>query len=195
MIAVSFPRIGGGSDGLDGLSLAILGLLILSCAASFFAWSFVRRKLELVERTLLSAPRPWRAPSVPSELSPDAPTAVLFVDGYSMLGLRSLLEIREIFSGTISQVVFVSMVRGDDSEEMRSRMQRELDNYVGVAHLMDWAASARVLIGEDVRERGHAAAVDLADRFPRTTFFLARLLFKPSRWYFRWFEDRDARPS
>jgi len=142
--------------------------------------------------TIMSA-LPTHTPETVPSLDPKAPTAVLLVGGYGGIGVHALLTIQRIFPGHYRNFVFVSVavidaatMKGlEEVERVRSDAERSLKEYVSLAHRFGIAADYRLAVGTDVLDEGTEVCSTIAREFPRSVFFLGKLIFERERFFQR----------
>ncbi len=145
-------------------------------------------------------------PSLPSSARPapplDAsqPTAVLFVSGYSGLGIHALLTVQRLFAGHFRNIVFVSVgvidaaaMKGiEEVDRLRETTRAGLARYVSLANGFGLAADFRMGMGTEAVAEGENLAVRTAQEFPRSVFFLGNLVFQRERWFHRILHNQTA---
>lgn len=138
--------------------------------------------------TIMSA-LPTHTPETTPRLDPKKPTAVLLVGGYGGIGVHALLTIQRIFPGHYRNFVFVSVavidaatMKGlEEVERVRDEAERSLMEYVSLANRFGIAASYRVAVGTDVLDEGTEVCSKISREFPRSVFFLGKLIFERER--------------
>ena len=133
-------------------------------------------------------------------VDPRLPTAVVFVGGYSGLGIHAVLTIQRLFPGHFKNVVFVSVgvidaavLRGvEEVERLREDTRRSLQRYVELARGLGLPAEYRLSIGTEAVDAGEQLAVEVAREFPRSIFFLGTLVFEKERWFHRVLHNQTA---
>jgi hypothetical protein len=156
-----------------------------------------QRSLQRLEEIIPSLPA--KAGEV-GRVDPALPTAILFVGGYSGLGIHAVLTIHKLFPGHFKSVVFVSIgvidaavMRGvEEVERLRDSTRASLQRYVDLARRMGIPADYRLSIGTEAVEEGERLASDIAREFPRSIFFLGTLVFEKERWFHRILHNQTA---
>jgi hypothetical protein len=119
-------------------------------------------------------------------MDPRSPTAVLLVGGYGGMGVHAMLSVQRLFPGHFRNFVFVSVavidaatMKGlDEVERARANAEHALTQYVALAHHYRLPAEYRVALGTDVLDAGTAVCEEVARAFPRSVFFLGKLIFE-----------------
>ena len=132
---------------------------------------------------------PATDPAEAPVLDPAAPTAVLFVGGFSGLGVHALLTIIRTFPGHYRNfrplsvaVLGAATSRGiDDVDALREWTAKSLRRYAEAAHRLGFAADSRMSLGADAPDEALAAATRRELRRP--VFFLGKLIFEHERWH------------
>ena len=149
--------------------------------------------MEILSQTLVDISARDDGNAVPKELDPSKPTAVLLVNRYGGLGLHSLLNVVRQFPGYFHQVVFVSVAVIDSGtfkgrqeiKALKRHIQGDLDKYVGFARSHGLAATSAMDVGIEPVEGAEKLCTELAQRFPKATFFTGKLVFEREKWYQR----------
>jgi hypothetical protein len=156
-----------------------------------------QRSLQRLEEIIPSLPGTERAVA---GVDPALPSAIVFVGGYSGLGIHAVLTIQRLFPGHFRNVVFVSIgvidaavMRGvEEVERLRESTRASLQRYVELARRMGIPADYRLSIGTEAVEEGERLANDIVREFPRSIFFLGTLVFEKERWFHRILHNQTA---
>lgn len=127
----------------------------------------------------------------PVTFEPRASTAVLMVKEFGGLGVHSLLTIRRLFPDQFKNVVFVSVVNVDatslrgknELSDMIAERQRQLEEYVALAHRLGYGSKYELAEGTDVVEESEKLSVKVAAECPNSIFFTGKLIFEREKWY------------
>ena len=182
------------------MTLVVTSLLIALCWAIRRHYRTVAAKMDILSKTLVDIPTGDAAGSVPKELDPSKPTAVLLVNRYGGLGLHSLLNIVRQFPGYFHQFVFVSVAvidsgtfkGGQEIDALKLHIHEDLDKYVAFARSHGLAATSVMDVGIEPVEGAEKICVELAQRFPKATFFTGKLIFEREKWYQRILHNETA---
>jgi K+ transporter len=173
------------------LTVAITTIVALLCFAIHAHYSRVRsslRKLDEILGSLSTRGEPNRGP-----MDPNAPTAVQLVNGFSGLGVHTLLSTLRFFPGLYKQFVFVSVSVVDSGsfkgkeevEALRRQTAEDLASYVRVARGLGFAAEAVTDVGTEVLEVATKLCADVSRRYPKATIITGRLVFRREAWFER----------
>lgn len=174
------------------LTLLITGACIACCFWIRGHYRTVRRHFVQLERDLRpieSTPPVSDASSL--ALSPDEPTAVVLVGGYSGLGVHTILHIHRSFPNYFKNLVFVSVAvvdsgafKGrDELDALRAHTEEDLQKYVALSRRLGFAATARSAIGTEVVQEAVKLCQSVAAEFSRCVFFSGQIVFQKHRWY------------
>ena len=116
------------------------------------------------------------------------------------MGVHALLTIQRLFPGHFANIIFVSIgvidaatMKGvQEVERLREQTQESLRSYVDLAHRFGLAAESRMAIGTDVLDEGEELCSAIAAEFPRSLFFLGKLIFERERFFHRILHNETA---
>jgi hypothetical protein len=77
-------------------------------------------------------------------------------------------------------------------DRLKAQTQADLDKYVDMAHRFGLAATSRMRIGTDPVSEAAAVCAEVAQQFPKVTFFAGNLVFQKETWYQRLFHNETA---
>ena len=182
------------------MTLVVTSLLVALCWAIRHHYRTVAAKMDILSKTLEDIPAGDAGETAPKELNPNKPTAVLLINRYGGLGLHSLLNIVRQFPGYFHQVVFVSVAvidsgtfkGGQEIEALKRHVHDDLDKYVAFARSHGLAATGVMDVGIEPVEGAEKICVELAQRFPKATFFTGKLIFEREKWYQRILHNETA---
>ena len=166
------------------------GWLTVVVTSSFIGVAFaikrhyllVRDQLRRLDETLLNIP--VRQHSRPEGSPPrDEAVAVLLVNGFSGLGVHTLLSVQKLFPKQFRSYLFVS-VRVIDSASFKGAAEvdalkrhtvADLEKYVEFARRLGFSADYRYETATSGRE-GRGACQQIRREYPRSIFFLGSLV-------------------
>ena len=169
------------------------GWLTVLVTSSFIAVAFaigrhyrkVRAELRRLDDTLLNIPvRPHESTTAP--VARDQPVAALLVNGFSGLGVHTLLSIQKLFPGQFKDYVFVSVgvidsaaFKGvDEVGALKNQTEADLKKYVDFARKLGFRAEHRSSVGTEAVERVLELSEEIRAEYPRSIFFLGVLVFE-----------------
>jgi hypothetical protein len=145
----------------------------------------VTKAVEQLEADLLPDIYAAASVKVPAKRDPNAPTAVLLVNGFNGLGLATLMKIPRLFKGQFHNVIFVSVGEVDASllkgQEEVDQLERQIADdmleYCQLAADLGFHAEVRSGIGADVVMELRRLCLEVAQIFPQAVFFAGQLVF------------------
>jgi amino acid transporter len=116
---------------------------------------------------------------------PEAPAAVIFVNGFNGLGVHTLLSVLRLFGKEMKNFVFVQIGVVDaavfkgasELSRLKATMERDLETYVGIMRERGYHAEAHWAVGTDIVHELVDLAPALHERFPKAIFFGGQLVF------------------
>jgi hypothetical protein len=125
------------------------------------------------------------AEQTPAARDPNAPTAVLLVNGFSGLGLATLMMIPRLFGGQFRNVIFVSvgevdsgLLKGpEEVAQLEQQVADDLIEYCRLAEDLGFHAETRTALGADVATELRRICLEVFREFPRSVFFAGQLVF------------------
>jgi len=179
------------------LTMVATGALIALCMAirRHYADVFARlKRLDQILGALPSQPVPKRS------LDKNKPTAVMFVGGYSGLGIHSLLTVVKLFPRYFQNVMFLTVGVVDSAtfqgveevDRVREQAEEGLKKYVEQAERMGLPADYRLGMGTEAVAECVRVAGEIAREYPRAIFFAGKLIFERERWFDRFLHNETA---
>lgn len=112
-------------------------------------------------------------------------TAVLYVNGFTGVGLHSLLAIIRMFRGKFKNFVFIQVGVVDSGtfkghhelENLEAHTKQELERYVAFMAKHGYYAESRFSIGVEIVDASFDAAVDIMKKHKQAVFFAGQLVF------------------
>jgi hypothetical protein len=166
------------------VTIAITAAVIAACYAVRRHYERVARAIQQLEADIL--PQIYAAAEqAPAARDPNAPTAVLLVNGFSGLGLATLMMIPRLFGGQFRNVIFISVGEVDSAllkgpEEVRQLEQQVADDlleYCRLAEDLGFHAELRTGLGPEVVTELRRLCLEVAREFPNCVFFAGQLVF------------------
>jgi len=148
-------------------------------------YSRVREQLRRLDETLLNLPvRPHDPPEGPPQR--DEPVAVLLVNGFSGLGVHTLLSVQKLFPKQFKAYLFVSVGVIDSAsfkgvaevDALKRHMIEDLEKYVAFARRLGFRADFRYETGTEAVEKVAELCQQIRREYPRSIFFLGSLVFE-----------------
>jgi hypothetical protein len=183
------------------------GWLTVSVTAAFVGLAFLIRKhyarvrdaMRRIDETLMQIPvRPH--PSAGEAIPHDEPLAVMLVNGFSGMGIHTVLSVQNLFPHQFKNYLFASVgvidsenFKGvEEIEALKQNTVESLEKYAEFARRLGFRAEYRYAIGTEAV----AEVVDLCEGvrrdYPRSIFFLGQLVFENDRFYYRLLHNETA---
>jgi hypothetical protein len=159
----------------------------------------VREALRRLDASLLNIPvRPHVRSDQP--IPRDDAVAVLLVNGFSGLGVHTLLSIQSYFPRVYRNYLFVQVGVIDSArfkgageiDELKKQTAADLEKYVAFARRLGFRAESRAAIGTEAVEQVVALSEQIREEYPRAVFYLGRLVFESDRFYYRLLHNETA---
>ncbi|HEX8905655.1 MAG TPA: hypothetical protein VF771_12465, partial [Longimicrobiaceae bacterium] len=180
------------------VTLVVTGAVVAGCMLVRRHYARVRASFRRLDEVMRDIPAPHAGE--PAPLDPKAQTAVLLVGGYGGLGIHALLTVQRLFPGQFKQFLFVSVgvidsaaMRGiDEVDRVRERTEAALREYVRLARGLGLAAEWRMAMGTEAVDGAERLCREIHAEFPRSIFFLGKLIFQREGWFFRVLHNNTA---
>jgi hypothetical protein len=166
------------------VTVVMTGGLIAVCIIVHSHYQRVQKAIEQLEADVL--PEIFAAAEkAPAERDPDAPTAVLLVNGFNGMGLATLTTVQRLFGVQFHNMVFIGVGEIDSAllkgpEEVKHLEQQIADDmveYCRFAADLGFHPELRSGIGPDVVVELHRLCLEVAHEFPHSVFFAGKLIF------------------
>lgn len=127
----------------------------------------------------------------------DAMTAVLFVNGFSGMGLHTLFSIIRLFRGIYKNFIFVQIglidsgvFKGaDEINELKKNISVDAERYVEYMRQNGYYAESITSVAIDVVQEAINIAPIILERFPQAVFFTGQLVFPEDSLLTRWLHN------
>jgi hypothetical protein len=180
------------------VTVVVTGAVVGLCLLVRRHYDRVREGFRRLDRVMSDLPAAYEGEARP--LDPKAPTAVLLVGGYGGLGIHALLSVQRLFPGHFRNFVFVSVgvidaaaMKGvEEVDRVRARTEQSLAHYVELARGLGLPADARMSVGTEAVAGAEQLAAEIAKEFPRSIFFMGKLIFEREGFFFRVLHNNTA---
>jgi amino acid transporter len=183
------------------------GWLTVTVTASFVALAFlirrhyarVRDAMRRIDETLLQVPvRPHEIGDEP--IPRDEPVAVMLVNGFTGMGVHTVLSVQNLFPRQFKNYIFLSVGVIDSEtfkgaaeiEALKRKTDEDLKKYVNFAHRLGFRAEYRYDVGTEAVSEVTALCEGVQKEHPRSIFFLGQLVFENDRFYYRFLHNETA---
>jgi hypothetical protein len=182
------------------LTLVVTAVLIGLCFLIRRYYRRVEATFARLSKQVESLPPAAAGAPPPAELDLERPTAAVLVGSFGGLGVHSVLTILRLFPNHYRQMVFVSVAVLDsgnfkgvaETERLAERTRESLEKYVALANRLGLAATSMMRVGPDPVAEADELCAEVAQRFPKTTFFAGKLIFQREKWYHRLLHNETA---
>ena len=183
------------------------GWLTVVVTVAFVALAFmikshyarVRNAMRRIDETLLDIPVRKHA-EAETRIPPEEPVAVMLVNGFTGMGIHTVLSVQNLFPHQFKNYLFLS-VGVIDSENfkgaaeidaLRHQTETDLIKYVAFARSLGFRAEYRYDIGTEAVEEVVTLCETVRGEYPRSIFFLGQLVFEADRFYYRFLHNETA---
>ncbi len=183
------------------------GWLTVIVTATFVTLAFlikrhyvrVRNAMRRIDETLLDIPVRPHAEADP-KIPRDEPIAVMLVNGFTGMGVHTVLSVQNLFPHQFKNYLFIS-VGVIDSENfkgvaeidaLKRQTETDLIKYVAFARQLGFRAEYRYDIGTEAVEEVVNLCESVRKDYPRSIFFLGQLVFENDRFYYRFLHNETA---
>ena len=148
-------------------------------------WKLLSKFNTLLEIENMEDPSQKRKKIKKPAYKPKGDTAVLFVNGFTGMGLHSLFAIIRMFRGRFKNFVFIQIgivdsgtFKGESEiEELKKHTQHELDRYIEFMAKHGYYAESEFALGVEIVDASFEAARNVLERHPGAVFFAGQLVF------------------
>ena len=183
------------------------GWLTVTVTSSFVVVAFlirghyarVRDAMRRIDETLLEVPVRKHAP-VEESVAPDEPLAVVLVNGFTGMGVHTVLSIQNLFPRQFKNYMFASVGVIDSEnfkgiaevEALKMKTEEDLRKYVDFARRLGFRAEYRYDIDTEAVEAVVGLCEGIHKDHPRSIFFLGQLVFENDKVYHRFLHNETA---
>jgi len=159
----------------------------------------VREQLRRLDDTLLNIPvRPHEQKG--GEIPRDEAVAVMLVNGFSGLGIHTVLSVQTLFPHQYRNYLFVSVGVVDSATfkgaaevgALKKQTVEDLEKYVAFVGRLGFRADLRYSIATEAVENVVTLCEEIRKEFPRSIFYLGQLIFQNDRFYYRILHNETA---
>jgi len=159
----------------------------------------VRRQLRRLDDTLLNIPlRSHQEAGGP--IPKDEAVAVVLVNGFSGIGVHTVLSIQSLFPRLYKNYLFLSAAVIDSAsfkgaaeiDALRQHTIEDLEKYVALVRQLGFRADYRYTVATEAVEHAVELCEQVKKEFPRSIFFLGQLVFENDRFYYRILHNETA---
>ena len=181
------------------LTVLITGAFILLAFTIHKHYRNVRQRLRYLDEVLTQVPL-HEHPVETDAMDRKAPTAAILVGGYNGIGIHSLLSIQALFPHYHENYLFLgvgvidsSRFKGESEiEALRQSTEDDLRRYVAFARKLGLKADYRLALGTEAVDEAEKLALEVRREFPRTIFYLGKLIFEHDALIYRMLHNETA---
>jgi amino acid transporter len=183
------------------------GWVTVAVTSGFIALSFaihkhyrnVRDRLRYLDEVLTKVPL-HEHPVESKPMDRKEPTAAILVGSYNGIGIHSFLSIQALFPRYHENYIFLSVgvidsakFKGESEiEALRESTVNSLEQYVAFARKLGMKADYRYSLGTEAVDEAEKLALGVKKDFPRTIFYLGKLIFERDRLVYRLLHNETA---
>jgi amino acid transporter len=181
------------------LTIVITAVMVVFAFRIKGHYTRVRQQLRRLDEQLLDLPlRPHDQHLEP--IHKDEPVAVMLVNGFSGLGIHTVLSVQSLFPHQYKAYCFASVAVIDSAtfkghseiEALTKQTVSDLEKYVDLARKLGFRADYRYRVGTEAVESVVELCEEIAKEFPRSIFYLGQLVFENDRVYYKILHNETA---
>lgn len=131
---------------------------------------------------------------------PNLPAAAVLVGGYSGIGIHTMLNAIRFAPDHFRSFLFISVgvidsgnFKGSSEiEALRAHTEESLQQYCDLARRLGMPAASFMSIGTDAVDELETACLEVAQKYPKATFFAGQLVFQKDSWLHRLLHNQTA---
>lgn len=183
------------------VTLLVTGALVWLAVAIRRHYQYVGALLQRLNLSMRDTEDQLRLEIEPCEqgtaLDPNAPTAVILVNGYNGLGLRTLHNLARYYRNVFRNFVFLQVGVVDaavfrspsELDALKERMAADMERYAAMLQAKGLYAEPHCVVGTDINHEVLALAPELLSRFPNAVFFGGQIVFKQDTLFTRFLHN------
>jgi len=179
-------------------TIAVTGVCVGLCFAIHRYYDKVGASLRQLDENL-SRLVPTGEPNL-AEPDPAQPAAVILVGGYSGLGIHTMLNAIRFAPDHFKSFVFISVgvidtgnFKGSGAvDALRDHCIESLQQYVDLGRRLGMPSSSFLAVGTDAVDELEHTCLEIARKFPKSTFFAGQLVFQKDTWLHRFLHNQTA---
>ncbi|HEX4440622.1 MAG TPA: APC family permease [Thermoanaerobaculia bacterium] len=181
------------------LTLVVTALMVGLAFRIKAHYTRVRHHLRRLDEQLLDLPVRPHVPD-PEPIRKDEPVAVMLVNGFSGLGVHTVLSVQSLFPHQYKAYVFGSVAVIDSAtfkgrseiDALEKQTATDLEKYVDLVEKLGFRATSRYRVGTEAVEAVVTLCEEIAREFPRSIFYLGQLVFENDRVYYKILHNETA---
>ena len=179
-------------------TVSATGLCVGFCFLINRYYRKVGKNLQRLNETLARLP----TTGTPNEAEPDPsePAAVIMVGDFGGLGIHTMLNSIRFAPDHFKSFIFVSVgvidsgnFKGSDAvDDLRIHCEEQLQKYVDLGRRLGMPTLSYLSIGTDAVDELEHACLEIARKYPKSTFFAGQLVFQKDTWLHRLLHNQTA---
>lgn len=174
------------------------GLCVGFCFLIHRYYRRVGASLRLLNETLSRLPTSGEM--VAGEPDPSQPAAVIMVGDYGGLGIHTMLNAIRFAPDHFKSFIFISVGVIDSGNfkgsgavgDLRAHCEESLQKYVDLGRRLGMPSLSFLSIGTDAVDELEHACLEIARKYPKSTFFAGQLVFQKDTWLHRLLHNQTA---
>ena len=179
-------------------TIVVTGACVGICFLIHRYYYRVGKSLRRLNETLGQVPTSGKPNT--TEPDPSDPAAVILVGDYSGLGIHTMLNAVRFAPDHFKSFIFVSVgvidtgnFKGSDAiDSLRAHCENSLRRYVDLGQKLGMASTSFMAIDTDAVDGLEECCLEIAKRFPKSTFFAGQLVFQKDTWLHRLLHNQTA---
>jgi amino acid transporter len=180
------------------VTLLITSVVIAVCFVIRSHYQKVQDSMQHLEDITSKLPRWDEATAEP--IDPKEMTAIMLVRGYNPFGLHVWLSVLHNFPQVYKNSIFVSVAEIDSGsfkgiaeiDALKESTRSALEKYVRLSRSMGIPAEYNMDVGTDAVEVATDLCEELVKKFPRSTVFAGKVIFRRERFFHRMLHNEAA---
>jgi amino acid transporter len=181
------------------LTLVVTAFMVVLAFRIKGHYARVRQHLRRLDEQLLGLPVREHEQH-PEPIRKEEPLAVMLVNGFSGLGVHTMLSVQSLFPhqykaylyGSVAVIDSATFKGHSEIDALKKQTIQDLEKYVELARKLGFRADYRYRIGTEAVESVVELCEEIAREFPRSIFYLGQLVFENDRVYYKILHNETA---
>ncbi len=179
-------------------TLVLTGVCVVLCFLINRYYHRVGKSLRRLNETLTQLPTTGEPNT--AEPDPAQPAAVILVGDYSGLGIHTMLNAIRFAPDHFKSFVFLSVgvidtgnFKGSSAvDSLRTHCEDALRKYVDLGQRLGMPSTSFLAVDTDAVDGLEESCLEIAKKFPKSTFFAGQLVFQKDTWLHRLLHNQTA---
>jgi amino acid transporter len=181
------------------LTIVVTSLMVILAFRIKGHYERVRAQLRRLDEQLLDVPVRPHAQD-PGPIKKDEPVAVMLVNGFSGLGVHTVLSVQSLFPHQYKSYLFASVAVIDSAtfkgqseiEALTQQTVHDLEKYAELVRKLGFRTEYRYRVGTEAVESVVELCEEIARELPRSIFYLGQLVFENDRFFHKILHNETA---